>query len=498
MPEEVFEVEPELEAEAISHKAVSGVAVLTARKFALRGVSYLGSIFLARMLAPSVFGVFAIINFIITFFGFFSDVGLGAALIQKRDKLTRRDLAATFTLQQILVVSVVVLLFLLAPVFSGKYHLGDQGTWLIRVFSLSLFLTSLKTIPSILLERRLEFSKLVIPEVVEVISFQVLAVGLAFLGFGVWSFILGLLVRSFLGMITLYAISPWRPSFAWDKERAKHFVSFGVPFQLNGFIATIKDAVMPIFVGAVSGASAVGYLNWAMTFSKLPILFMSDIFRVTFPTYSRIQHDKQLLKKAIEKTIRFTNLFLFPAVFLLAATGRQIVSIVFTDKWLPALPAFYIHLTGILVVGVANSFMDTFWALGKTRIGVKLLIIYTIINWITSVPLVYLLGFNGAMVGSVIVLYISVPLTWYYMRQIVKLEIVGQIWAAFLASALSGIITFWISQRWVDNLITLLLVLVIGGGIYCLLLLLLERKKLINDIVWILKKLNLTGGGNSK
>lgn len=480
--------EPELELKEISRRAVSGVMVLTVRKFALKAVNYLGSIFLARLLAPEIFGIFAIVSFIITFFGFFSDVGLGAALIQKKDKLTDKDLSVTFTLQQILVLAVTLMLWLAAPFFAGKYSLGVQGIWLLRIFSLSLFLTSLKTIPSILLERKLKFSRLIWPEVVEVISFQAIAVALAYMGWGVWSFILALLVRSVLGAIVLFWLSPWRISFAWDKVIAKRLVSFGIPYNLNGFIATVKDAVMPVFVGAVSGVTAVGYLNWALTFSKLPILFMSDIFRVTFPTYSRIQGNSEMLKKAIEKTIRFTNLFLFPAAFLLAALARPIVTIVFTDKWLPALPAFYIHLLGIIIVGITNTFMDALWALGKTRIAVKLLIIFTLVNWGTSVPLVYLYGFNGAMIGSVIVLYVSLPLTWYYIRQIVKVKVIKHTWPAFLASGFAGLVAFKLNFLAVD-LLSLLLVGVLAVAVYGLGLLLLDRKRLSADFNWFWSKI---------
>lgn len=485
--DEIIEVN-ELDSKEISHRAVSGVVVLTARKLVLRIFSYLGSIFLARLLAPEIFGIFAIVSFVINFFAFFSDIGLGAALIQKKDPLTKKDLAVTFTLQQALVLLILFIIYLISPTIAYKYQLDSQGVWLLRVFSISLFLTSLKTIPSILLERKLQFSKLVIPEVVEVVAFQVIAVVLAFYGFGAWSFIIALLVRSFLGLITLFVISPWKPSFAWDRKIAKSLVSFGLPFQLNGFIATIKDAVMPIFVGAVSGATAVGYLNWAMTFSKLPIIFMSDIFRVTFPTYSRIQGNKELLVKAISMTIRFTNMVLFPAVFILAALGKPIIHHIFTDKWLPALPAFYIHLMGILVVGIANTFMDTFWALGKTKIAVKLLVIYTLVNWGASVPLVYIYGFNGAMIGSVIVLYISLPLTWYYMNQIAKIPVFTLIKHSLFAALIAGLITLRLNYL-VSGLTTLFLVAFVGGLSYLVMLFILQPRQILADYRWFLGKL---------
>src|SRR3990167_8391539 len=115
MSEDIFETESELNSAVISQRAVSGVFILTLRKFALRAISYLGGIFLARLLAPEIFGVFAIISFVINFFAFFSDVGLGAALIQKKEQLTKKDLAVTFTLQQILVVTVVLVIYLSAP-----------------------------------------------------------------------------------------------------------------------------------------------------------------------------------------------------------------------------------------------------------------------------------------------------------------------------------------------------------------------------------------------
>jgi len=486
------------EVEILGKRAVKGAVVLTSRKFLLQALSYLGSIFLARILTPQIFGVFAIVSFVITFFSFFADAGLGAALIQKKGKLDKDDLRIAFTLQQSVVTILIVLIFILSPLIVRHYQLASDMVWLIRAFSLSLFLTSLKTIPLILLERKLKFGRVVIPEIVEVISFQVLAVSLAFLGFGVWSFVIALLVRTGLGVITLYLVSPWKPGLSWNFSKAKKLLAFGMPYQANGFIAMVKDAVMPVFVGTVCGAQAVGYLNWANSFSKLPILLMSDIFRITFPGFARIQGNKKLLKVALEKTLKFTNMFLFPAVFLLIATVGKIVHFVFTDKWLPGLPAFYMHSLGILVVGIANTFMNAFWSCGKVKIATRLMIIYTLVNWGVSVPLVYKLGFNGAMLGSVVVLFLSLPLNIYYMRKIIEIKIFENIWASFLAALLAGGATFLVSQRLVVNLFSLILVLVGGGLFYLFFLSVFEGKKLIKEIYWIMGKLGFKHGINGK
>jgi teichuronic acid exporter len=470
-------------------RAVRGAFVLTARKFFLQAIGYLGSIFLARILTPEIFGIFAIVSFVITFFSFFADAGLGAALIQKKEKLSQKDLRLAFTLQQGLVFILIIIIFLVSPSIVRHYNLSNESSWLIRVFSISLFLTSLKTIPLILLERKLRFDKAVIPEIVEVISFQILAVGLAYMGFGVWSFIIALLARTFLGVVVLYLISPFKLGFYWNTEKAKNLLSFGIPYQANGLISMVKDAVMPVFVGSVSGAAAVGYLNWAYTFSKIPILLMSDIFRISFPGFSRIQDNKALLSKALNKTLKYTNMFLFPAVFLLIATAEKIVHFVFTDKWQPGLPSFYIHSAGVLVVGIANTFMNALWACHKVKVATKLMIVYTVINWATSVPLVYLLGFNGAMIGSIIVLFVSLPLNTYYIKKITKVSILDNIWPSFISGFLAGLVVYLVGLKWITGIFSLLFILFMGGLLYIFLLYIFEGKRLIDEVKWIIAKI---------
>lgn len=478
----------DIDTQVLAQRAVSGAASLVSRKILLRGFSYITTVILARILTPEIFGVFAIVSFILTFFSFFSDIGLGAALIQKKESVTQKDLSTAFFVQQILVIVITVLIFIAAAPIASRYHLAGSGAWLIRATSLSLILTSLKTIPSILLERVLRYNRLIIVEVVEVFSFQILVIILALAGFGVWSFIIALVVRSFLGLSVLTVLSPWIPSLALDWGVAKKLISFGLPYQTNYFLALIKDSLTPVFVGLVAGAAAVGYLNWAFTFSKIPIEFMSDFFRITFPAYSRIQNDRQLIKKSVEKTLFVTNAIIFPGVFLLLASASQVVHIVFTDKWLPALPAFYIHSFGVLLVGINNTFTNTFWALGKVKLASAVMIVSTIANWSLSVPLVLKFGFVGAVMGSVGVLVISLPLSIYLMNRIVPVNILGNSFQPLVASALSGAVVFYLS-RFATNLVFLILILLCGGLLYILFLYLFGPNKVKVEALWIWGKI---------
>lgn len=480
----------EVNAQTLKARAVRGTFVLGIRKFALRGLSYVGFLVLARVLTPADFGTFAIVNFFITFLGFFSDIGLGAALIQK-EKVTDRALTTTFTLQQGLVTLLVIIAWITAPLAATFYKLSYAGVWLIRALSLSLFLTSLKTIPMILLERTLRFNRVVIPEVVEVVVYQVSVVVLALYGFGIWSFAWAILARGVLGVLAMYFVSPWMPRLTWDVDIAKRLIGFGLPYQSNYFIALIKDAVTPVFVGIVNGKAAVGYLNWAFTVSKAPIEIVSDIFRVTFPAYARLQHDSDLLRRAVETSLKYTNMILFPGIVLVVMFVAPINHLLFADKWTSALPAVYIHSVGLLAFGIISTATNALWAMGKVRDGMIFMVVATIINWVTSVPLVFMVGYNGAMLGSTLVLFVSFPLALSLLHKYVSIDVWGQTWPYALAAlVVAGSLYAW--QASIVNIPLLFFWVILSGIIYLTMVLAIRRKDFIIDVLWVWS--HLSGG----
>ena len=201
----------QLDIELIKRKAISGVVTFTLRTFFIQIFTFVATFFLTILLEPSIFGIFFVVSAIINFFVYFSDIGLAAALIQKKENPSKKDLVTTFTIQQ----GIVFMLVLIGFVFSSKiahfYGLDGDGLMLLRVLILSLLFSSLKTIPSILLERRLDFTKLVIPQVAENIIFYSTSLFLAYLGFGIASFTWAVLARGSIGLVLIYFLSPWVP-----------------------------------------------------------------------------------------------------------------------------------------------------------------------------------------------------------------------------------------------------------------------------------------------
>src|SRR3990167_5416463 len=167
----------------VTQKSIRGIFALVYRTFFIQVLGFVANFLLTIYLSPSIFGIFFVVSAAIAFLSYFSDIGLAAALIQKKESITDEELRTTFTIQQILVVSIVILALFLSGFVKSFYRLDDQGILLFQALVVSFFLSSLKTIPSLILERNLRFEKLVIPQIVENLFFYVIAVVLAAKGF---------------------------------------------------------------------------------------------------------------------------------------------------------------------------------------------------------------------------------------------------------------------------------------------------------------------------
>src|SRR3989344_2526306 len=93
----------------IKRRTVVGVASLTSRTLILQIISLIGTFILTVILDPRAYGIFAVVAASINFLNYFSDIGLAAALVQKKSEPTRTDLVSTFTVQQLLVGFTVVI-----------------------------------------------------------------------------------------------------------------------------------------------------------------------------------------------------------------------------------------------------------------------------------------------------------------------------------------------------------------------------------------------------
>jgi O-antigen/teichoic acid export membrane protein len=371
----------------LQRRAKSALGLLAIRAVLLQLMTLGGQVALARSLEPRDFGVYAILRFALNFFVFLGDVGLGGALVQKKNQPTEDELANVFTLQLVLTSSVVAVVWLLAGLVDNVWpDLPTSGPWLLRVLAVDLLLTALRTIPSILMERTLQFAKLAVLDIVLSFTFYATAVSLAVTGNGSRSLIIAVLVQGVIGAVLAFALHPYRPRLRLDRHVLRPIIKFGVPFQLTQLIAFVNGAVTPIYAGAALGARALGLINWAQDTAYFPLKAVEIVGRAGFPLYSRLQENPRALGESFGRAVYLCAIATAFFVALVFAMGGNVVQVVFTNKWAPALPLLYVY-AGAISIGFYTPIIGALLnATGRPQLLFKLSCLWVALAWI-AVPL---------------------------------------------------------------------------------------------------------------
>lgn len=465
-PEQNLAPTGEINLDTVKERAVKGIVFLTGRTFFIQIISLVAVSFLTVFLSPSELGIFWIVSAVVNFLAYFSDIGLAAALIQKKENPDEKDLKTTFTIQQLLVVMLLVILYLGMPFFTKVYSLDKQGQYLLYALGISLFMSSLKTIPSTLLERELQFEKIVFPQILENLVFNLVAVTLAWKGYGINAYTIAVLLRGLVGLIVIYILKPWKPGMAFSIKSFKKLISFGLPYQMNTFLASLKDDGMTVFLGGILGPAGIGYLGWAQKYAYIPLrFFMDPVTKVTFPAFSRMQGNKEELKRTVTRSILFICVLVFPSVVGLITLVPILIQLIPNyTKWIPALTALSLIGINTIFASVTTQLTNLLNAIGKIKITFKLMVMWTILTWVFVPALALRYGVNGAALGYSLVGASSI-VAIIIVKRIVNFSLVNGVLKPGIAAFVMGVLIKVISKYLPVSLLSL--ILLIGLGFMC-------------------------------
>lgn len=477
----------EIEVQEVKRRSVSGVLALISRTFIIQIISFVSTLALTIFLDPNTYGVFYLVSSVVNFLAYFSDVGLAAALIQKKEAINKEDLSTTFTVQQILVLFLLTLLFIFSPFIRTQYRIDDTGMWLLYAMAISLFLSSLKTIPSIMLEREIKFGKLILPQILETLTFNLVAVFFAWRGFGITAFTLAVLSRGVVGLVAMYIVYPWRPTLGISRDSLKHLLRFGLPYQANTFLAVLKDDGMTIILTRIIGTEGLGFIGWASRWAGLPLrIVMDNLTKVSFPTFARLQHDKEKLTKAVEISLKYMCLLAFP---ILAGMGLLAVPMIHIIpryiKWLPAIVPLYIYLYNSAWASISTSLTNLLNATGHIKSTFKLMLMWTGLTWLTMPYLSIRFGYMGVAFATAIIATSSI-VTIYMAKKFVRFNLFN-ILKTPIAATLIMSLTLYFGSHLVTSIITLILSVALSVAVYFIMVVVLEGKSFIKETLSFFK-----------
>lgn len=480
-----------MQEEHIKRLALHGIGWIAARRVLTEIITALSNIILVRLLFPQDFGAFAIIQILVSLSWFFADLGLSKAIVQRREELQPSLLRTIWWTQFVLAFVLASILWILGP-FVISYYAGQLETRAIfwfRLLALSQIMVNLQQVSVSLLERRLAYKRILLGDVFTLASTQISTILFALANLGTVSLVFGNIIGKFVALLVFSVLSPWKFGFSWDWKKLKSIIiSFGLPFQISMWFGILNGAIVPVFVGRFpgpggwSGPQAVGFLTWVGSVVAITTTFSGIINQIVFPLMSRLQESLKEAEKVFIKLLRVITVTTFLGTSLLVPLAPEITRIIYTPDWLPALPSLRLATLQMALIAVASPAMDTLLAFGQARFFRNMHILWAILQWGLTVPLVLFLGFWGLNLAGLLVsatAFIALVRLQKYFKyslfQIIKIP-------TFVA-ALTGISVFSIVQIFpINDLIHLLIFGAFGSVLYLTLIYLFMKHELIQDL----------------
>lgn len=437
--------------------------------FALqRGATFAATLVLVRYLSPAEFGLMGYCILAIAFLEVFSRFGLDAALISRPDRIDEASDVA-FHLGLINGVAFFALAWTTAPLIAVFFD--EPGiTPLLRVLAFSLVIEATSIVPVARLQRDLQFRKKVIPDTARGCLKGIVAVGLAFAGFGVWSLVIGHLAGTLIFAIALWMIVPWRPRLRFDPASFRDFLRFGGHMWGVNLIGALRSNVDYLLIGRILGTSPLGLYTIAYRFPDLVVNSLNNVVgTVTHPTLARLQDDPDGMRAFYQAYVGYIAMLTLPAGFGIALIAEPFVRVFYTDSW----SAVILPMQCLAV------------ALGISSIGFAPGVLYKainrpdILNYVSIVklpPMILFLwwstayGLIGVAVAQIILALLYITVDSLIVRRVIGFgfrDLAEALWAPLTATAIMVAGTFALSEAFeLMPIVELVLLAASGGALY--------------------------------
>jgi len=438
----------------LRHKIFGGVAWNAVGLMIDNGLNILVKLILARLLLPEHFGIIGFAAIFIGMVEVFSDLGMSAALIQRKDeKLKPIDYDTAFWAGLVWGLFLFLVLSLIVSPLAADFFHESMLTSVIPALSVVLLLKPLWAVHVINITRELDFKRIVIPRNTSKIIAAVVAIIMALTGFGVWSLVFQSVVSELLLVIIYTYFSPWRPRMRFSKTSLKNIFGFGVYTTGTQVFNYLTGNVDYLLIGRLLGAGPLGVYTLGYTVTYIVRAKIMDVInKVFYPVYSKVQDDLSTVKRYYFKVIKYNCIVIYPmmvGIILLAEPG---VLIGLGEKWQDAIIPMQLMAAAGLVHLLTSSNTVLLRGIGKPQLE----LIFSIIKTLgVNVPLIVLgviyygiIGAAAGLLAAKIVIFFINNLTLRKVAGIKFTEILanaGSLFAmTFIVSALSVFISNYI------------------------------------------------------
>lgn len=359
------------EVEDIKGKVFSGFFWQLGQKLLGQVINFGVSVILARLLMPEEFGIIALSSMFMLLVNVVLSGGLHLALVQKKDA-DETDFSTIYVAGLVFALIFYAIIFLSAPYVAIAFGNG-LACPVLRVLGLNTIIGSLSGVQGAYISRNLQFKKFFYVSLTGQILSAMVGVGMAYTNFGVWALVGQSMTSTICSTIALSVVVPWHPQLKFSWRRFKQMYTFAWRQMVATIIGTISNQMRGYAIGIKYSAADLAYYNRG---DGIPMMLYSQIFltvkSVFMPAMARLQDDTVAVKNGLSRTMKLSSYALTPALLGLAAMSSNLVLVLYTDKWVPAVPFMQLICVMYCFLLLGNMNVEALTAMGRTDIVMKL------------------------------------------------------------------------------------------------------------------------------
>ncbi len=391
---------------------------------------------LARMLTPDDFGLIAMMMVFTGFAGLLMDVGLGSALVQKKD-VEEIHYNTVFWTNLGLGAGLCALVFTLSPSiaqFYGRPELTEVG----HVLSFQFVLGALALVPRQRLVKDLSFQVTAVADLLGMVVGGVAAIFLVMEGYGYWGLAWQPVILRFVATCYIWGVARWMPAISFSSAALKELFGFSFYVFATRLLRFATMKADKLLAGKYIGGEAAGLLDKAQSMMLFPLQNVSNtVGSVMFPALSLIQSDKKRVRKVYMRSTQAIALLTFPMMAGIFAVAENFVLGVLGEQWSEMIPLLQI----LCLAGVARSIVTVtgsiYLALGRAKLQFNVNLLtrpIALAGVVCGLPW----GVEGIVIGMTTVTWINSMITLSIAGRLIDLSLF-ELMASFSRTALAAI-----------------------------------------------------------
>jgi O-antigen/teichoic acid export membrane protein len=359
-------------------KVLTALRWIAVARFAGQICSWAITIYVIRILSPDDYGLIAMASVLIGLATLANELGFIPALIQAKnvsDYLVRQVFGVVLVSNALVFLGV-----LMAAPYLAMFFEEDRLTPIAQVLAVTLLISALSAVPSAMLQRDILFKRISVAEFSATIVSGLATLTLAILGFGVWSLVIGNLVRVTTMTIGILIAGQFWMSPVLRLDGLGRLFSFGAKITVQKVLWYANTHLDLALVGKLLGNHALGLYSVVFHLANLPMSkIMAVINQVAFPLYSRLQNDVEQASAYYFKSVQLASLLFFPLMWGFSSVAPEFVDVILGDKWAGASVILQVLTLVVPFRVLAVLLSPLVNGLGRPGLGTRNLLTYTVL-----------------------------------------------------------------------------------------------------------------------